>query len=117
MKYKEANIGISNGMSKIEERVMGNVAVIYAARRLAGATALKLYALVLSFVGIVAFVSIPNVAANFVNVAQGGVEGALVFIISAVVGTALLVQVSLVVAAVAAVSLVVPVFRGGRSFA
>lgn len=107
-------------MSKIEEQVMGSVAVIYAARALFSITAFKVYALVLSLGGIVAFVSVPHVASNFVNVAQGGGVGSVaLFVVSAVVSTTLLVQLALMVGAVAALLLVVPVvFRTHtRSFA
>jgi len=97
--------------NNIEQKVMASVAVIYAARKLVSMTALKLYALVLSLGGIVAFVSISNVFANFVNVAQGGVGSIALFTISAVLGTTLLVQVALALCAAATISLVVPVFR------
>jgi len=106
-------------MSKIEERVMANITLIYAARILKSATALKLYALIGSAVGLVALVSISNVVANFVNAAEGGVGSMAVFTVSAVLGTTLVVQLALAVAAASAISLVVPVvFRtSGRSFA
>ena len=104
-------------MTNIEERVMGSVAVIYATRALLSMTALKVYALVLSAAGIVAFVSISNVATNFVNVAEGGVGSVAIFVVSAIVGTTLLVQLALAVGAVSAFLLVAPVLRGGdRSF-
>ncbi|MDP4020612.1 MAG: hypothetical protein Q8P58_01020 [Candidatus Adlerbacteria bacterium] len=98
--------------SKLEQRVMGNIAVIYAARKLVSITALKLYALVFSLGGIVAFVSVSNVMSNFVNVAHGGVGSIALFTVSAVLGTTLLVQVALALCAAATISLVVPVFRG-----
>lgn len=106
-------------MSKhtIEERVMANVALVYATRLMLSRTALKLYALLGSAAGIVALVSISNVATNFVNVAQGGVGSVAVFTVSAVLGTTLIVQVALAVAAFSAVSLVTPFFRHSRALA
>lgn len=103
--------------SKVEQRVMAGVHTIHMAKRLVGVTALKWYGLVLSTIGLSAFVSIPHVASNFVNVAQGGVGSAFIFIVSAILGTTLVVQCVLAIGAAATISLVVPVFRGGRAFA
>lgn len=96
---------------------MANVVAIYAARTLVSATALKFYALVFSALGIAVFVSIPNVFANLVNVAGGGAGSVVFFVISAVLGTTLLVQLALALGAIAAISLVTPVFRTSRAFA
>lgn len=101
----------------IEDRVMGNVAAIYAVRSLASATALKFYALIFSVGGMVSLVSLPNIAANFVNVAEGGAGSVAFFVVSAILGTTLVVQLALVMGAFAAISLVTPVFRGRSSFA
>lgn len=96
---------------------MGSVSVIYAARKLRSVTAIKVYALLLSGAGLVTLVSVPNIAANFVKVAEGGVGSVAVFAVSAVLGTTLVVQLSLILGAFAAISLVTPVFRGSRAFA
>jgi len=105
-------------MSKIEQRVMSQVAAIYAARIVFSATALKLYALVGSALGLITLVSISNVATNFVNVAEGGVGSIAVFVASAVLGTTLFVQLALLVGAAATISLVTPVvFRHSRTLA
>ncbi len=101
----------------IEERVMMNVATVFALRKLGSATAIKLYALVLSLGGVVAFVSISNVIANLVKVAEGGVGSVAFFAVSAVLGTTLVVQVALLLGAFAAISLVAPALRSSRAFA
>ena len=84
-------------MSKIQQKVMAGVAIIYTARLLTSAVAFKVYGLMLSFVGIVAFVSLSNVVSNFASVAQGGVFNIGTFVLSAVLGTTLVVQLALVV--------------------
>src|SRR3989344_2750865 len=102
----------------IEERVMMNVATVFALRKLVSATALKLYALVLSLGGVVALVSVSNVIANLVKVAEGGVGSVAFFVVSAVLSTTLVVQVALLLGAFAAISLVTPALRSGsRAFA
>jgi uncharacterized membrane protein len=102
-------------MSKIEERVMASVAVIYAVRKLASRTALKLYVLVLSLVGVVTLVSISNVTANFTNVAQNGVESVAAFLVAAVLGTTIMVQVALFLGTIAVFSLMVDAMRSFSS--
>ncbi|MCX6819833.1 MAG: hypothetical protein NT019_00890 [Candidatus Adlerbacteria bacterium] len=97
--------------SKIEQQVMASVAVVYTARRLTSRFALECYALVLSFVGTVFFVSLPHVAANLSNVASGGVGSIEAFIISAVLGTKLIVQLALLVGACALVAMGVDMSR------
>lgn len=104
-------------MSKIEEQVMANVSLIYAGRILTSKTAIKLYALLLSVVGIATLVSVSNVVSNFVNAAHGGVGSVAIFAVSAVLGTTLMVQVVLAIAAASAISLVVPVLRGRGALA
>ena len=101
----------------IEERVMGNIAVIYAARKLMSVTALKFYALVFSGASLAAFVSLPSIAENFVKVAEGGVGNVALFVFSALLSTTLVVQLAVVLGAFAAISLVTPALRGGRAFA
>lgn len=92
--------------NSIEQQVMATVAVVYMARRLTSRTALELYALVVSVIGIVAFVSVSNVTANLGNVAQNGIESIVAYIVAAVLGTTIIVQIALVLGVVAFLSLV-----------
>jgi len=80
---------------------MASVAVIYLGRQLTSLFALKIYGLMLSVVGIGAFVSLTNVFANFLNVARGGVYDVATFAVYAVMGTTLVVQLAVGVGAVA----------------
>ncbi len=96
-----------NNMSKIEKQVMGSVAVIYTARTLASATALKVYALVVSLAGVIAFASVPNVVLNFESVVLHSPSSAGIFIVYAVLSTTVVVQFALAVGAAAFVSLAV----------
>lgn len=99
-------------MSSIEKNVMGSVAAIYAGRLITGPQALKCYALVLSFAGLATYVSVSNVALNFVHAAQGGFFSMGIFLASAVLGTTLLVQAALVVGSLALASLCGDLLRG-----
>ena len=101
----------------VEEQVMMNVATVFALRKLVSMTALKLYALILSAGGVVAFVSISNVIANFVKVSEGGVGSVAFFVVSAILSTTLAVQLALVLGAFAAISLVAPALRSRSAFA
>lgn len=92
-------------MSTIERNVMSSVAVVYLGRAFLSPRALKLYAAGLSAAGIVAFVSVGNVLQNFLIVAEGGMVPVFGFIVAAVMGTTLLVQLALFLGACAAGSL------------
>jgi hypothetical protein len=98
-------------MSKIEQNVMGTVAAIYAWRLLISFTAVKLYTLIFSLIGIALLVSVPNVFENFSHVAQGGVASIWVFILSAIVGTTLLVQFALLLGTLSFISLFADAIR------
>jgi hypothetical protein len=98
-------------MKTLEQKVMTNVAVIYMARKFFGFTALKFYALVVSLVGIATLVSVSNVTANLTNVAQNGAESVVAFLVAAVLGTTLMVQVVLVLGIAAALSLLADAIR------
>ena len=100
-------------MSNIERNVMSSVAMVYLARKFLSMRALKLYVLGASVVGIVAFVSVGNVAQNFMQVAQNGPVNMAGFIIAAVAGTTLLVQFALFLGACAAGSLFFDFVRTG----
>jgi hypothetical protein len=90
---------------------MSAVAVIYLVRKALSPRALSLYALALSAAGVVAFVSVGSVLHNLFTVAAGGPANIAVFIISAVAGTTLLVQLSLFVGAFATGALVLDLAR------
>ncbi len=98
-------------MSKIEQQVMAGVAVVYAARKLTSRLALECYALALSVAGLAFFASLPHVFANLAQVAQGGAVSIGVFFISAVLGTKLVVQLALLIGAVALVAMGVDIAR------
>ncbi len=101
-------------MSNLEQKIMANVAMVYTARKMVGRTALKFYTLVLSFVGIAFFVSVPHVAQNFGGVAQGGVGSVMFFVLTAVLSTTILVQIALLLGVVAFASLVGDYLRRSR---
>lgn len=101
-------------MKNIEQNVMASVAVIYAARKLISPLALQLYVLMISFGGLVLFVSVPSVAENFQNVAQGGIPSIMTFVTTAVMSTTLIVQLWLLLGSAAVVSLF---FRVARALA
>ena len=90
---------------------MTNVAVIYIGRKFVSRTALRLYALAVSAVGIVTFVSVSNVTTNFTNVAQNGIESTVAFLIAAILGTTIVVQIALLLGAAAVFSLIVDAVR------
>lgn len=98
-------------MTNLEQRVMAGVAVVWAARKLLSATALKLYVLLLSIGGIATFVSVSNVVHNFMHVLQNGPWGVAVFAEAAVLGTSVVVQLALIAAIAAFISLVAPALR------
>ena len=91
--------------NSIEQQVMGSVAAVYAVRRFANPFMLKVYTLALSAVGVFAFVSLSHVGANFMAVEGHGAPAVSSFVFSAVTKTTLLVQLALVVGAIAFVSL------------
>ncbi len=95
-------------MSKIEQQVMASVGVIYAVRQLFSATALKLYVCVASLWGIGQLVWVSRV---FENLSSAGLQGAVNFVLAAVLNTDLLVQLTLVVGVVAFISLAVDMTR------
>src|SRR3989338_1641167 len=102
---------------KIEKQVMAGVGVIYAARQLVSATALKLYICAISLYGIGRLVWVSHVFENWANV---GLQGSLQFATSAVLNTHLPVQLTLAVLMFAGVSLFLDFARsigGSRSFA
>src|SRR3989338_5596464 len=94
--------------SKIEQQVMAGVGVIYTARQLVSATALKLYVCVLSLYGIGRLVWVSHVFENWANV---GLQGSLQFAASAVLNTHLPVQIALLVLVFAGVSLLLDFTR------
>jgi len=101
-------------MTKIEQKVMASVLVVYAGRKLRSVRALEIYTLVLSAAGIVSLVSVSHVAANFAAIAHGGLGGISVFVLSAVLQTKLMVQLALLVGAAALIALLVDATRSIR---
>jgi hypothetical protein len=92
-------------MNKLERNVMASVAVIYVTRRLTSQRALKAYALLLSFIGIVFFASVPHVLANFMHIGSAGLPAIYTFLLSAVTKTNFVVQVALIIGVATLVSL------------
>ena len=88
--------------SKIETQVMASVGVLYAARQVASVTALKLYVCAASLYGLVQLVWVHRVFENWANV---GLEGTFTFLADALLTTSLPVQLTLLVLAVAGLSL------------
>jgi len=105
---------MSNDMhtaSKIERQVMASVGAVYFARTLTGTTALKVYAFILSMWVVGRLVWVSKVFANFVTVEKGGLGAVSNFVWYAVEHTHLGVQLALLVAGVAVVSLAVEAVR------
>jgi hypothetical protein len=100
-------------MTKLEQNVMAGVRVIYMARKLTSPRALALYALALSVLGISLFVSLPNVATNFTQVASQGWNGISTFLLFAVLHTKVFVQLALVAGTLAFCALMVDIVRAG----
>lgn len=100
-------------MSKIEERVMAGVAMVYVARRLMSRTALECYALFLSAFCLTLFVSLPHVEHNFLVVERGGLPSTATYLVSAVLNTRVAVQAVLLLGVVAVALLV---WDAARSF-
>ena len=98
-----------SGKSRIEQQVMAGVGVVYAARQLVSATALKLYVCMFSFYGLVQLVWVHRVFENWANV---GLQGSLQFATSAVLNTHLAVQMTFLVLIFAGFSLFLDFTRG-----
>ena len=94
--------------SMVEQQVMGSVAVIYAVRRLLSATALKLYVFVAAAYALVQLTWVHRVFANWAHV---GLAGSWQFATYALIHTHLAVQLTLVVIAVAGISLIADATR------
>ncbi len=97
--------------STIERQVMGSVAAIHAGRGLTSMTALKFYILVLAVWGIGRLVWVAHVVQNFYTVEHKGLRSLAYYVAYALEHTHLAVQVTLFIAAVAAVSLLLDVSR------
>jgi hypothetical protein len=99
-------------MSKIEQRVMGSVAVIYTARQFVSALAIKLYVLL---TGLIALVQLTWVHKIFANWAQVGLGGSFNFLTYAILHTHPAVQFTLIVLVVTGVSLAYDLMRPART--
>jgi hypothetical protein len=101
--------------SKIERQVMASVGVIHAARRLASATALKIYALAASVYALGALVWVSEIQANLLHAMNGGALAVGNFVLYAVTHTTFAVQAVLFVAAAALISLAADLARSVSS--
>ena len=97
--------------SKIEQQVMAGVGILYVARRATSRTALELYMLALSACGVIFFVSLPHVFVNLMHVESGGLLSVAAFVLAAVLGTSLVVQLALLIGSFSLVSLGVHTLR------
>jgi hypothetical protein len=97
--------------STIERNVMASVGAVYFARTLTGTTALKVYAFILSMWVVGRLVWVSKVFENFATVEKGGLASMSNFVLYAVEHTHLGVQIALLVAAIAFVSLAVDTVR------
>jgi hypothetical protein len=95
----------------IEQRVMANVGVIYSTRKVFSTTALKAYVLVLSALALWRLVWVTKVMQNFAIVEKNGIAAVGNYVVSAVVHTHPIVQVTLAVAAIAFILLFADLFR------
>ena len=95
--------------SKIERQVMASVGVVHTARRALSATALKLYALVASVYALGILVWVSKIEENLLNVANQGLLAVGNYVLYAAFHTSVAVQLILVIAAVAFISLVVDI--------
>jgi hypothetical protein len=98
--------------SKIEQRVMASVGVIYGVKQLVSATAIKLYVLVASVWTLGALVWVARVEQNFMTALHGGLPKVLPYMEVALTHTSLYVQLALIVAAVAGISFLLDIVRG-----
>lgn len=99
-------------MSRIHTNVMASVLLIYWGRKMLSPRALKLYALALAGVAVMALVSIQNVLANLMAV---GLDGVGTFLYAAIANTTPVVQVSTLIAFVMAALLVRDVAVSSRA--
>lgn len=100
-------------MSTIQTQVMAGVAVIRAIRVLLGPVALKIYAIILSLWGIGRLVWVSKVVENFFTAEKAGISAAFNYFLVALEHTHLGVQVMLLIAACAFVSLLADAVRTG----
>lgn len=98
-------------MNSIKTQVMGAVAVIHAVRAVLSLTALKIYAIVLSVWGIGRLVWVSKVVENFFTVQKAGISASANYFLAAFQHTHFGVQVMLLIAACALVSLLVDAVR------
>jgi hypothetical protein len=97
--------------TSIEQRVMANVGVIYTARQLFSATAIKLYVLVAAMLAVWRLVWVTRVLQNFAVVEKGGFVSMGNYAMYAVVHTHPAVQLTLLVGTAAFVLLAVDLMR------
>jgi hypothetical protein len=98
-------------MSKISQQVMASVAVIYAARKASGPTALKLYTLMLSIWGIGKLVWVSKVFENFLVAGKSGMTALSNYLLVALEHAHISVQLTLAVFIIAGVWLLLDLAR------
>ena len=102
-------------MNTLERQVMASVAVIYGARMLMSYTALKVYVILFS-VGVIArLVWVAKVLQNFAIVEHNGISATGNYVLYALGHTQFAVQLTLLVATAAFISLVVPLVLPTRT--
>ena len=99
-------------MSAIEKNVMASARLIYTMRMLTSVTALKLYVWALALYTIGRLVWVAHVWENLEKV---GIGHLFQFMLAAVLNTQLLVQLALLIGAMALISFLVDVVRGLRT--
>jgi len=97
--------------SNIERQVMANVGVIYSVRKIFGPTALKAYVFVASVAALWKLVWVTRVFQNFALVERHGVASMGNYLLYAVAHTSPLVQLTLVVGAIAFIALFADLMR------
>ena len=90
---------------------MASVGIVYSVKQLAGATAIKLYVLAVSVWTLGVLVWVARVEQNFMTALNGGLPKVLVYLEAALTHTSLYVQLALVVAALAGISLIIDLVR------
>ncbi len=98
--------------NKLKIRVMRRVYVLFFARKAVGATAMKIYTLLLSSVGIVSLVSVGNIVSNMPNIPQSSASEVFSFVFYALTHTEFVVQLLIVATLTAVLWLTRDIIRG-----
>jgi hypothetical protein len=101
-------------MTSLEQKVMANVSVIYAGRKLTSRVAIECYALAVSAFTMTLFVSVSHVFSNFL-VASQNINSLGLYVLSAVTQTTHVVQLVLIVATAALLALCIDLVRSTQT--